>query len=91
MELTGQQRIAVLLLAMGDKFTSDVFKRMDRQEIADVSRAIVELPPVPKDVVEQVLRDFHESLVEGVDMISGGSDYQKKQDQKHILFSEHSS
>ena len=47
MELTGQQRIAVLLLAMGDKFTSDVFKRMDRQEIADVSRAIVVLPPVP--------------------------------------------
>ena len=55
MELTGQQRIAVLLLSMGDKFTSDVFKRMDRQEIADVSRAIVELPPVPKEVVEQVL------------------------------------
>lgn len=78
MELTGQQRIAVLLLAMGDKFTSDVFKRMDRQEIADVSRAIVELPPVPKDVVEQVLRDFHESLVEGVDMISGGSDILKR-------------
>ena len=78
MELTGQQRITVLLLAMGDKFSSDVFKRMDRQEIADVSRAIVELPPVPKDVVEQVLRDFHESLVEGVDMISGGSDILKR-------------
>lgn len=78
MELTGQQRIAVLLLSMGDKFTSDVFKRMDRQEIADVSRAIVELPPVPKEDVEQVLREFHESLVEGVDMISGGSDTLKR-------------
>ena len=78
MELTGKQRTAVLLLAMGDKFTADVFKRMDRQEIADISRAIVELEPVPREVVEEVLRDFHESLVEGVDMITGGSDTLKR-------------
>lgn len=78
MELTGQQRIAVLLLAMGDKFTADIFKRMERQEIADVSKAIVELGPVPRETVEEVLRNFHESLVDGVDMISGGSDTAKR-------------
>lgn len=78
MALTGQEKIAVLLLAMGDKFTSDVFKRMDRQEIAAISKAIVELDPVPKEVVEEVLREFHEALVEGVDMISGGSDILKR-------------
>ena len=65
MDLNGQQRIAVLLLAMGDKFTADVFKRMDRKEIADVSKAIVDLGPIPRESVEEVLRDFHESLVEG--------------------------
>ena len=78
MELTGKQRIAVLLLAMGDKFTSDVFKRMDRQEIAEISKAIVDLEPVPREDVEEVLREFHESLVEGVDMIAGGSDILKR-------------
>ena len=78
MELTGKQRIAVLLLAMGDKFTADVFKRMDRQEIAELSKAIVELEPVPRETVEEVLREFHESLVEGVDMIAGGSDTLKR-------------
>lgn len=78
MALTGQDKIAVLLLAMGDKFTSDVFKRMDRQEIAGISKAIVELEPVPKETVEEVLREFHEALVEGVDMISGGSDILKR-------------
>lgn len=78
MDLTGQQKIAVLLLAMGDKFTSDVFKRMDRQEIAAISKAIVELEPVPKEVVEEVLREFHEALVAGVDMISGGTDILKR-------------
>ncbi|MBQ9405995.1 MAG: flagellar motor switch protein FliG [Desulfovibrio sp.] len=78
MALTGKQRIAVLLLAMGDKFTADVFKRMERQEIADISKAIVELEPVARETVEEVLRDFHESLVEGVDMIAGGSDTLKR-------------
>ncbi|MDR2695859.1 MAG: flagellar motor switch protein FliG, partial [Deltaproteobacteria bacterium] len=78
MELTGVQKIAVLLLAMGDKFTADVFKRLDKQEIALISRAIVELDPVPKDVVESVLQEFHESLVEGVDMVSGGADALKR-------------
>ncbi len=78
MELTGKQRIAVLLLAMGDKFTADVFKRMDRQEIAEISKTIVDLEPVPREDVEDVLREFHESLVEGVDMIAGGSDILKR-------------
>ena len=78
MDLTGHQRIAVLLLAMGDKFTADVFKRMERQEIAEISRAIVELESVPRETVEEVLREFHESLTEGVDMISGGTDIAKR-------------
>lgn len=47
-QLKGPEKTAVLLLAMGDKFTSEVFKRMDRQEIAAVSKAIVEMETVPK-------------------------------------------
>ncbi|MDR0466680.1 MAG: flagellar motor switch protein FliG [Deltaproteobacteria bacterium] len=78
MELTGVQKIAVLLLAMGDKFTADVFKRLDKQEISLISRAIVDLNPVSKDVVETVLQEFHETLVEGVDMVSGGAEIVKR-------------
>lgn len=84
MALTGKQRIAVLLLAMGDRFTADVFKRMNRQEIAEISRTIVELESVPRETVEEVLREFHESLVEGVDMISGGSDILKRMLVKNV-------
>ncbi len=84
MELTGQEKIAVLLLAMGDKFTSDVFKRMDRQEIATISKAIVNLEPVPKEVVEDIMREFHTALTEGVDMISGGSDILRRMLVKNV-------
>lgn len=78
MELKGTEKIAVLLLALGDKFTADVFKRMDRREITAISKAIVELEPVPRDTVEEVLREFHTSLVAGMDVVAGGQDAAKR-------------
>ncbi|TVM22937.1 flagellar motor switch protein FliG, partial [Oceanidesulfovibrio marinus] len=42
-KLSGHQKTAILMLAMGEKFTSEMFKRMDRNEITAVSRALVDL------------------------------------------------
>ena len=83
-QLNGAQKTAILLLAMGDKFTSEVFKRMERQEITRVSKAIMELDAVPKELVEEVLREFHHALVTGQDIISGGEDAVKKLLLKHL-------
>lgn len=77
-QLSGAQKTAILLLAMGDKFTSEMFKRMDRAEIARVSKAMVDLDTVPKETVEEVVREFHRSLVMGQEMISGGQDVVKR-------------
>ncbi|MDR2726966.1 MAG: flagellar motor switch protein FliG [Deltaproteobacteria bacterium] len=78
MDLTGTQKTAVLLLALGDKFTSEIFKRLERKEIAHVSKAIVDLGTVPKETVEEVLREFHLEVVTGRDLISGGQDTLKQ-------------
>ncbi len=77
-QFTGPQKTAVLMLAMGDKFTSEMFKRMDRSEIAEVSRAMVELETVPKETVEEVVRDYHRALVTGQDLIQGGEEAVKR-------------
>ena len=84
MPLTGTQKTAILLLTLGDKFTSEVFKRLDRKEIALVSKAIVELETVPKETVEEVLREFHGSLVSGRDLVSGGQDILKRMLSKNL-------
>ncbi|MEG6505447.1 flagellar motor switch protein FliG [Nitratidesulfovibrio sp. 1201_IL3209] len=83
-QLKGPQKTAILLLALGDKFTSEIFKRMERQEIAAVSKAIVELDTVPKELVEEVLRDFHTALVTGQDMIAGGTEAVKRMLMKNL-------
>ena len=77
-ELSGSQKTAVLLLSLGDGFASEVFKRMDRQEIAQVSKAIMGMDTIDKHVVEDVLREYHFSLVTGAEMIRGGQDIVKR-------------
>lgn len=77
-QLTGHQKTAILMLAMGDKFTSEMFKRMDRSEITAVSRAMVDLETVPQEAVEEVVREYHKALVTGQDMIQGGGDAVKR-------------
>ncbi len=84
MDLTGEQKTAVLLLALGDKFTTEIFKRMDRKEITSISRTIFELEPVPKDVVEAVLREFHGELVRFQDTVVGGQNTVKRMLLKNV-------
>jgi len=71
-KLKGTHKTAILLLALGDKFTSEMFKRMDRSEIAQVSKAMMELDTVSKEQVEDVIKEFHGSMVSGQEMIAGG-------------------
>jgi flagellar motor switch protein FliG len=70
--LKGTHKTAILLLALGDKFTSEMFKRMDRSEIALISKAMMELDTVSKEQVEYVIKEFHGSMISGQELISGG-------------------
>ena len=72
--LTGAQKTAVLLLSLGDSFAAEVFKRMERQEIAQVSKAIMDMETIEQNVVEDILREYHHALLTGQEMIRGGQD-----------------
>ena len=76
--LTGPQKTAVLLLSLGDAFASEIFKRMERQEIAQISRAIMEMDTIDKHVVEEVLREYHHALITGQEILRGGQDTLKR-------------
>ncbi|BBD09347.1 flagellar motor switch protein FliG [Desulfovibrio ferrophilus] len=78
MALTGSHKTAILMLAMGEKFTADVFKRLDRAEIAQISKAMVEMETIPKEQVEDVLREFHHQLMVNAEMLMGGPDQVRK-------------
>ena len=77
-QLSGLEKTAILLLAMGDKFTSEAFKRMERAEITQISKAIMAMDAVPKEDIEMVLREFHYALLSGQDILTGGEDAVKR-------------
>ncbi|MDL2316015.1 flagellar motor switch protein FliG [Desulfovibrio sp. OttesenSCG-928-A18] len=78
LSVEGAKKTAVLLLTLGEQFAGEVFKRMDREELAAVSRAMVELETVPKELVEEVLREYYHALVTGREMVRGGQEAVKR-------------
>ena len=70
----GAKKTAILLLTLGEQFAAEIFKRMTREELTAVSKAMVELETVPKELVEEVLREYYHALVTGQEMIRGGPD-----------------
>jgi len=70
----GAKKIAILLLTMGEQFASEVFKRLAREELTMISKAMVELDTVPKEQVEDVLREYYHALITGREMIRGGQE-----------------
>jgi len=77
-KLSGVQKTAILLLALGDSFTAEVFKRLDKNEITSVSKAMLEMESVPKEKAEEVLKEFNQTLVAGKEMLMGGPDHVKR-------------
>ncbi|MFH1147171.1 MAG: flagellar motor switch protein FliG [Pseudomonadota bacterium] len=58
MRLSGPQKAAVLLLSLGEDFTSEVFKRLADDEIKEVARNMTKAGPVPSEIVDDLLTEF---------------------------------
>ncbi|GAB7024290.1 flagellar motor switch protein FliG [Salidesulfovibrio brasiliensis] len=77
-DFSGPQKTAIVLLAMGEKFTADVFKRLERNEIAAVSKAMLETDSIPKEQVLDVLKEYNEALAYGAELLVGGPEQVKR-------------
>ena len=77
-KLTGPQKTAILILALGDAFASEVFKKFERTEITAVSKAMAKLDTVTKEQAEEVLREFNQAMTIGKEMLYGGPEQVRK-------------
>ncbi len=60
--LTGAQKAAVLMLALGEEQSARLFGLMEDDEIKEISAAVATLGPVSAEIVERLCHDFAESL-----------------------------
>lgn len=61
-DLSGAEKAAVVILALGDKASKPLWSGFDEEELREVTRAISTLGSVPPNVVEELLTDFSDQL-----------------------------
>jgi len=60
--LSGPQKAATLMLALGEEVAGRILARMHEDEIRDISAAMASLGNVPAQAVEELCREFAENL-----------------------------
>ncbi len=76
-ELTGRQKIAVLLVGLGEAAASRVFNQLTQEEVEDITLEIASLRAVPPDVQEPVLEEFYNLMLAQSYISQGGVNYAK--------------
>jgi flagellar motor switch protein FliG len=60
--MTGPQKAAVLMLALGEEHSAKLFSLMHEDEIKEISAAMAQLGPVRSEIVERLCVEFAEHL-----------------------------
>ena len=69
--LTGPQKAAILILAIGDVEGGKVFSLLHEDEIREISKAMVQLGPIPAALVERLSAEFSESVGAATGLVGG--------------------
>jgi flagellar motor switch protein FliG len=60
--LTGPEKAAIFMLALGEEYSSKLFEHMDDEEILELSQIMSSLGKIPSHVVERLFVDFAEQM-----------------------------
>jgi flagellar motor switch protein FliG len=74
-KLSGPQKAAILLVALGDKLGGEILKQLNDEEVKAVSKAIARLDKITPSQTESVLEEFTQAARGGA---RGGFDYAKR-------------
>ena len=75
--LTGPQKAAIFLLAMGEEFTKSFLKRLDEESIQKIGRCMAEITYIPSDVLDAVLTEFLTSFRNEANISVSGKSFLK--------------
>jgi flagellar motor switch protein FliG len=73
--MTGIQKVAVLMIALGIGPASNVFRQLTDSEIEKVTVEIANMQNISPRVVDEVLQEFHDLMLAKQYVMEGGLDY----------------
>lgn len=77
-DLTGIQKVAVLMIAIGLEPASRVFKELSDSEIEKITIEIANMDNITPRVVDTVLQEFYDLMLAKQYVMEGGLDYAKE-------------
>jgi flagellar motor switch protein FliG len=76
--LTGVQKCAILMVALGDQGSAELLKHLSEEEVQMVSNAIATLPTISAEHAEAVLEEFRATATNAVQVGRGGVAFAKR-------------
>jgi flagellar motor switch protein FliG len=76
--LSGPQKAAIVLVAMGSEASSQIFKNLEEAEIEILTTAIARLEGITPEIREAVLEEFHHMAMAQQFISQGGIDYARE-------------
>lgn len=77
-EITGIQKAAVLLIALGPERSSQIFKHLKDDEIEQLTLEIANTKSIPSELKDEVIEDFYEICLAQQYIAEGGIAYAKE-------------
>ena len=77
-EMQMAEKIAILLIQLGEETTSEIFANLDVDAITEISKFIAASSSVDKAVATSVLEEFHVIFQSGQYITSGGLEYARE-------------
>ena len=74
-QVSGVRKAAILLVFLGEKLGSEVFKSLDENEVKVLSQAISDLGLIGSDTSDEVLQECYSELLSGKVKLRGDIDY----------------
>jgi len=75
---SGLRKAAMLMIVLGDQYSSEIFKHLNEQEIHQIVQEISTIEAVDAHQGESVLEDFHQMIQAREYVLQGGSEYARK-------------
>jgi flagellar motor switch protein FliG len=77
-KITGLQKAAILMVLLGDKAASNVYRHLPKEEVEVLTREIARVDYVSQDVAQEILEEFNKLTVAQEFVAKGGTDYAHK-------------
>ncbi|HLS66482.1 MAG TPA: flagellar motor switch protein FliG [Pseudogracilibacillus sp.] len=76
-KLTGKQKAAILLIALGPDVSAEVYKHLSDEEVEQLSLEISSVPKVDTELIEEIVEQFYQIAIAQDYISQGGVGYAK--------------